>query len=242
MADEQSNFPTMPARHWWTLRDRLKRSVPPVVTPQYLESALDITERSAKDLIPQLKLLGLMDDENKPTSRAEDWRHDDTYAQACAEIRDALYPEELQHAVPDPTNNRSSAERWFARRKKVGENVAKKMAVVYQLVTEADLDKAADTARSSPKAKSTERSRQRAVRSKDEAAAADEGNASGAVGATAGPLHSATGLAAPPPAIGPSLHIDIQIHISSDASASQIDQIFASMAKHLYRRGVEEHA
>jgi hypothetical protein len=34
----------------------------------------------------------------------------------------------------------------------------------------------------------------------------------------------------------PSLHIDIQIHISSEASAEQIDQIFASMSKHLYGR------
>ena len=33
----------------------------------------------------------------------------------------------------------------------------------------------------------------------------------------------------------PSVHIDIQIHIDSTASAEQIDQIFASMAKHLYR-------
>lgn len=32
----------------------------------------------------------------------------------------------------------------------------------------------------------------------------------------------------------PSLHIDIQIHISPEASAEQIDQIFSSMAKHLY--------
>lgn len=37
------------------------------------------------------------------------------------------------------------------------------------------------------------------------------------------------------PVISPSLYIDIQIHISSDASADQIDQIFASMAKHLYK-------
>jgi hypothetical protein len=34
----------------------------------------------------------------------------------------------------------------------------------------------------------------------------------------------------------PSLHIDIQVHISPDATAEQIDKIFASMAKHLYRR------
>ena len=33
----------------------------------------------------------------------------------------------------------------------------------------------------------------------------------------------------------PSLHIDIQVHISPDATTDQIDQIFASMAKHLYK-------
>jgi len=32
----------------------------------------------------------------------------------------------------------------------------------------------------------------------------------------------------------PSLHIDVQIHISPEATADQIDQVFASMAKHLY--------
>ena len=36
----------------------------------------------------------------------------------------------------------------------------------------------------------------------------------------------------------PALHIDIQIHIDSSASVDQIDQIFASMAKHLYGREV----
>ena len=35
---------------------------------------------------------------------------------------------------------------------------------------------------------------------------------------------------------GPSLHIDIQIHIDSTANAEQIDQIFASMSHHLYGR------
>jgi cell division septation protein DedD len=34
----------------------------------------------------------------------------------------------------------------------------------------------------------------------------------------------------------PALHIDIQLHIPATATADQIDQIFASMAKHLYGR------
>ncbi|MCW5863178.1 MAG: hypothetical protein KIT52_08740 [Anaerolineae bacterium] len=36
----------------------------------------------------------------------------------------------------------------------------------------------------------------------------------------------------------PAIHIDIQIHISADAKPEQIDQIFASMAKHLYGSAV----
>ena len=37
----------------------------------------------------------------------------------------------------------------------------------------------------------------------------------------------------------PTLHIDIQVHIAADAPESQIDQIFESMAKHLYGKTVE---
>jgi hypothetical protein len=36
--------------------------------------------------------------------------------------------------------------------------------------------------------------------------------------------------------VGPDVHLDIQIHIPADATAEQIDQIFGSMAKHLYQR------
>jgi hypothetical protein len=35
-------------------------------------------------------------------------------------------------------------------------------------------------------------------------------------------------------AMSPSLHIDIQVHISPEASLDQIDKIFESMARHLY--------
>lgn len=35
---------------------------------------------------------------------------------------------------------------------------------------------------------------------------------------------------------GPDLHIDLQIHIDASASPEQIDHIFASMARHLYKR------
>lgn len=38
----------------------------------------------------------------------------------------------------------------------------------------------------------------------------------------------------------PTVHIDIQIHIDAAASAEQIDQVFASMARHLYGKNSAE--
>jgi hypothetical protein len=35
----------------------------------------------------------------------------------------------------------------------------------------------------------------------------------------------------------PGININLQVHISADATPDQIDQIFASMAKHIYPRG-----
>lgn len=38
------------------------------------------------------------------------------------------------------------------------------------------------------------------------------------------------------PTFSPTIHIDVQVHISPDAEATQIDEIFASMAKHLFNQ------
>lgn len=71
---------------------------------------------------------------------------------------------------------------------------------------------------------------------------ADEAAFSGGLQEVPASTVSAAALHAPltptmPPAPtsgSPSLHIDVQVHISADSSPEQIDQIFASMAKHLY--------
>ena len=39
------------------------------------------------------------------------------------------------------------------------------------------------------------------------------------------------------PSNGPDVNINLQIHISADASPDQIEQIFMSISKHLYKNG-----
>lgn len=50
------------------------------------------------------------------------------------------------------------------------------------------------------------------------------------------PLAATTEPLAVSGAVAPSLHIDIQVHISPDAKPEQIDKIFESMAKHIYKQ------
>lgn len=54
-----------------------------------------------------------------------------------------------------------------------------------------------------------------------------------------GPLHTPVATPQSPPTPirqsgQPSVHIDIQVHISPESTSEQIDTIFKSMAKHLY--------
>lgn len=230
----------MPARQWWAIRDRFKRSMPSQITPSFLESALGVNEGTARDLINQMRYLKLLDAEGKPTAIAEDWRHDDTYASACASILKAVYPEELQHVAPPPVEDRATAQRWLGRRKRVGENAALKMAITYQLVAAANLEGAPDPSKANSRPRPTERARGKASTSGDRARATASAPSSGR--AEAQPPAPAAEARPQRAARGPSLHIDVQIHIAADATPAQIDQIFASMAKHLYKHEMDKDA
>lgn len=154
----------------------------------------------------------------------------DTYAEVCKEVREEVYPEELLDAVPDPSNNRQAAERWFASAAKVGANSALKMALLYQVLVEADLSKRPET---TPKNSSaSKKSSTKTVKKTETPLVKDSQQSS-----LDGPIPSTMSTPVlPNSSPNPTIHIDIQIHISSEASTAQIDQIFASMAKHLYKR------
>lgn len=215
MTDEQrETYPVIPAKHWWTLRELFQQSIPTTVTPGYLATALGMLERSAKtNIIPSLVMMGIIAQEGKPTKRATRWRDDTEYPEVCREIRSELYPQELLDSIPGPSVDRVAVERWFASRTGVGQVGARRFAVIYQLLTTAALPAKRDTSPSPPRHK-------RPVKPKAKASVPEEPTAK-----EKEPLVFSGTV--------PSIHIDIQIHISPDAQPDQIDQIFASMAKHL---------
>ena len=196
--------------------------MPGVVTDNYLATALSTQPISARaNVLPYLKDMGLIDDEGKTQELAKAWRDDEQYAEVCQKIRKKIYPDDLIAAVPNPSIDRSAAERWFANHTGAGSAAVKRMAAIYTVISEGDVSKKPQK----------ERQMERATTRKG---VAKTGKKKSAPSSTpqATPHVSYTGGT---PAL-PEVNINLQIHISSDATPDQIDKIFESIAKHIYRK------
>ncbi|MHB1689039.1 MAG: DUF5343 domain-containing protein [Ignavibacteriaceae bacterium] len=226
MAKEQKdNYPNLPSKLWWQLREKFKTSIPSTITPGYVATALDMKESSAKaNVMPALIKLGFVDDKFKPKDRVYEWRDDKSYSKVCEEIIKEIYPEELIEALPGPNPPRVSVERWFANKAKVGANAAKKMAITYEILCEADFKKGEE---SISNAKSINDKPKSKIKDKIERSTTKRTDNGKTVKGEDEDINKD---------FNPSVHIDIQIHISPDASPEQIDKIFISMSKHIFKK------
>lgn len=239
MAEERmKGYPKIPRANWFAIRERFKSKPPGEVTASYLASVLNINLPSAKNLIPPLKALGLIGEDNKPTDLAFDWRHDDTYSEACHKMLDATYPEELRDLFTQPDSSAQAVATWFSRHTRSGEAASSQNAAMYLLLLEADLSKkdaprVRSAAAAEPRVAGRKSAVSKATREKRVAPAP-------AVEVHAVPADRAGFTDTAPSAksgFSPKLHVDIQIHISPDSSPEQIDKIFESMAKYLPLKG-----
>lgn len=226
-----SGYPIMPASSWWQIRKQFAARAPrSAVTGNYLSGFLPMSPQSAaKNLLRPLRTIGLVNEDDKITERAYRWRDDAQYPAVCEEIIEEVYPEELLDIFPRQPIDRAALDNWFANSARVGISTAKQMANLYVLLLDAD-PKLQEDATSSAKSTKTPKSSGITQR-KDQSAKVGE----------------PTKTDKPPPAtedghqgkssgdLTPSLHIDVQVHISPEASPEQIDAIFASMSKHLYK-------
>ncbi len=179
-----------------------------------------------------LRAVGLIDADGRPTDLAHAWRSDEEYAEAAHQMLEAIYPPQLRDALPPPSPDKDAVERWFMRNTGVGGGAARKMGTLYRLICEAD-----PTAQDRAPA-TEERPARRAARAGGEDG---QGRASGRRAQARPRVQAQTrresAEPSPTPELpAPGLHIDVQVHIPTDASADQIDRIFESMARHLYGR------
>jgi Family of unknown function (DUF5343) len=201
-----ADFPytTVPGKIKSLLAKVREVGVPPKVTAQWLKS---IGFKSSNDatLIGILKYIGLTDSSGVPTSKWNQYRGAAYKTVLGDAVREGYA--ELFAVYPD-ANQRSQAdlEHVFSTSSSGGKQVVGKTVSTFKAL--------AEQAEFSPLDEQTE------------------------LHISSGPLHTPAAKAADSTGVraasGPTLHIDVQIHISPEASAEQIDQVFASMAKHIY--------
>lgn len=194
-----------------TLLQKIRTTgIPSKLTVAHLKT-LGFTSSNDTSLISVLKFIGLVDGSNVPTPIWSEYRGQKHRAVLGRAIKQGYA--ELFAIYPD-ANSRSVADitHVFSTSSTAGEQVISKTVATFKtLVDEADFPRADDA--------TVEPSLQM------------------------GPLHTAAASHPPPhpksggPSPHPAVHIDIQIHISPESSAEQIDKIFESMAKHLYASG-----
>jgi len=180
--------------------------IPQKATVQWLKS---IGFKSSNDasLLGILKLIGLVDGSGVPTPRWSRFRGTDHRKVLGEAIREGYA--DLFAVYSDASQRRASElEHVFSTSSSAGKQVISKAVSTFKNLCE--------DAEFSPISDQTE------------------------LQIKTGPIHtplasSAVGKGAVTTSqMTPSLHIDIQLHISPEASAEQIDQIFKSMARHLY--------
>ena len=224
--------PTINGSVWWTLRSRFQQSLPSAVTLNYLSTVLSAKENTARGVLANLKLLGLVSEDGKPTELANLWRDDEQYAAACAEIARHAYPDELLSAVPGPNPNARAATQWFQLSRRLGSGAAGNAARTYALVVSGKLDPDKET--SAAKKKSADGTNRQASSKTKGVTESGRKRPQGTSTRNGKGKATEVGFEMPRPQIA------VQVNIAPNMTPEQIDQIFSSMAKHFYNEaGVE---
>lgn len=204
-------YTTVPGKIGALLAKISSNGVPKKVDTVWLK-AIGFTSSNDKTLLPVLKSIDFVDGAKVPTERWKKFRGIDG---------DAALGEAIRHGYGDlydfyeDAHDRSTAEiaNVFKTKSNAGDQAISKAVSTFKALAAGAKFNAASSRSADRNLDPVEQDV--STRPAPYAAASPTARQSGST---------------------PSLHIDLQVHISPEATADQIDKIFASMAKHLYRR------
>ena len=216
MAENGKNrFPQIPATVWWGVRAILSRTPNAVLDERFLGIQLKVQEAAARQYIAELTAVGILNDEKKATPLALEWRIDGTYSSAVEKLVKKIYPQALLDLAPHGEGDRQKATNFFMR-EGLGQGAAGNKAATYFMI-------GSPTPNESP-VRSQEKSAPKSTRSTQRVRPAG-GQFS------ENPPRSLSGRES---ADGIPLNVNVQIHISADATSDQIESIFSAMRRYLY--------
>jgi hypothetical protein len=216
---EKTSYPQIPSTVWWGVRNLLQRSPNATVNERTLGVDLQVQEAAARQYLTELKRVGILNDDNKGTPLANKWRHDETYSDAVREILSNAYPEDLIQVAPPELADRQKVISWFTR-EGLGVGTAGNKAATYLLLGSTTPNEAPTRGGAPPQR----------VSPRDPPPTKRNSTPSARSPAPATQMQSHQ----PRQADHIPLNINVQIHISAEASGDQIETIFSAMRRYLY--------
>ena len=210
-----AGLPTITTTNWFRVRERFKEKIPPIVTSERLLPHLALKDAHSINcnVIVPLKQMGILDDLGAPTDLARRWRIDSEYSDVCKIILERVYPREVIDLLREGGCSKADIQDCFFRNG-FGKESSRKMARVLLMLDGGEFTRVSHLNKGERMAKKEAKA--------DATRHIDSARASRLIAREGGGE------------TGPSIHIDLQIHISPDSPPEQIEAIFSSMARHLY--------
>jgi hypothetical protein len=214
MADKNT-YPQIPATVWWGMRGIFQRTPNATIDEKFLGAHLGVQEAAARQYVAELKKVGILTEEGKATPLAGRWRHNETYWDAVQEILKTAYPAGLLQLAPPEEADRNLVISWLTR-EGLGSGTAANKAATYLLIASRTPNEAPTRGASAQKSPADPSQSKKVKPTKPIPPPVQKGDA-GARRIEGFPLN-----------------INVQIHISADATSDQIESIFAAMRRYLY--------
>ncbi len=129
-------YPKIPLKAWRDLRARAASAPSTKFTAATVAALMGMSspKSAANNTVAPMRRLGLIADDGSLTPRGHKWRVDASYADACHEILEDVYPSDLtaltdDSGAPDPIRVRT----WFDH-KGFGDSNARQMASTYVMI------------------------------------------------------------------------------------------------------------
>jgi hypothetical protein len=226
---EKVRYPQIPGTVWWGVRAVMQRTPNATIDERLLGVTLGVQEAAAKAYINELRQVGILSEDNKPTTLAQKWRLDETYADAVQELVEATYPEGLVHVAPPGDADRQKIVSWFMR-EGLGQGAAGNKAATYLMISSPTPNEAPRAGTASGSSEKPARAKT-STRKRGTEPTAPEERARNRPQTHSGGAAEMRGNSSPDSL---PLNINIQIHISADAGTEQIESIFQAMRRYLY--------
>lgn len=220
----EQSFPQIPSTVWWGVRALLQRTPRAKFDDQMLAAELGVQPVAAKQYFVELRRVGILDDDGRGTELASRWRMAESYVEAVKEIAQRVYPEGLVTIAPPGAAERQKVVNWFMNQG-LGEGSAKNKAATYLLITN---DEPGASPSSTPRSAAPKSTGKKEPATKSATTSSRPKVSPKAISSANRTQNAENGDSNIMP-----LNVNVQIHISADASSEQIESIFLAMKKYL---------